>query len=256
MNYIDYRKEFCYPENVIASIGIKEIDVNNITFDQVQGVEYCIRSLKDKEQFIIEQFFKCGKSYGEIALTMQIGTEKLTEIMTCAFKKLKKPLRRRIITNGISSLDKVAKEEIDKRYKEIEEQKKKELIEKEKESMRRVGDILAVLNKLEKYKNDIESILGIELTSVIDKVELAKDSVNLTIQYLYYSGEISTHLFNSLARKYGVNKKLVEFSAITKDEIADIKGFGTARVRELERVMQKYGIEMLISKEDTEGGYA
>ena len=248
MDCMDYRKELCYPENVIASLGISEIDADNISFDQMQGAEYCIYSLGDTEQYVIEQFFKHGRSFEEIALTMMVSKDDVIDLITDAMKKLKKPTRKRVIVKGISILEEITHEDIERRYRDIEKQKKEQLRAREKESMRRVGHIMSVLNKLEQHKKEIEAILGNDIETVIKNIEQAKSEANLDIRHLQYAGEMSAHLFNSLARKYGACIKITDFSNIEKEEIALIKGFGTRRLVELEHILKRYGVELKDTK--------
>lgn len=116
------KKVICYPENLLT-----ELDVNNIskvaikydevTKDQLAGLEFTIRQLKENEQEVLHLRYKEGLTFKLIGEHMGLSGGRAGQIHAKAIRKLKHPARIEWYVYGYEK----CKMDIEKQISEVKE---------------------------------------------------------------------------------------------------------------------------------------
>lgn len=94
-----------YPINLLKELNVdiyseKKVDYNNISKDQLKGLEHAISTLKDREKTILLLRFKEKMTYRQIGDEYYLTASRIMQIVKKCMRMLKHPSRMNYIIKG------------------------------------------------------------------------------------------------------------------------------------------------------------
>lgn len=83
-----------YPANLLYKLQVNEktgsnIDYDNMTFDQLQGLEYVLEQLTEREKVVIQMYYEEGFTKKEIANRFEVTDRRIHQILEKVYRKLR-----------------------------------------------------------------------------------------------------------------------------------------------------------------------
>lgn len=202
-----------YPYNLLDEL-IGETWATPLSNDQMDGLNYAIETLSDREKYCVSAYFKDEESMKDIACHYDVTYERVRQIVHKALRKLRSPNRFIYIKYGFDGhwvVDQTRKEELRKKHLQV-------LIH-QNERMEKKLDIS------EENDEEMEKLLSISLL----ELNLSVRSYNCLYRWKYMGGpEINT---------------LYDLTRVTSQELMSCRNLGLKSFQEIEAKLAEYGLK-------------
>lgn len=182
--------------------------------DQIDGLNYAIESLSDREKYCVKEYFLEEKSMKDIGCHYDVTYERIRQILHKALRKLRSPDRFKYVRYGFKGywvVDQTRKEELRKKHLQI-------LIH-QNERMEKKLDVT------EENDEEMEKLLSISLI----ELNLSVRSYNCLYRWKYMGGpEINT---------------LYDLTRVTGQELMSCRNIGMKSFKEIEAKLAEYGLK-------------
>lgn len=176
-----------YPYNLIENIICEPINWK-IEDKNVEGLEWAMSSLNERQTQMLLAYFKDGNSLREISEIYDVGRERVRQIIAKALRILRHPVKCRAIVSGMHSFEEVdeyaetVSRELDKREKELDE-REQFLDEQEKLLNQKISEF----NKsgTTEAMDNIETKFGLEIAEMDLSVRTYNCLARTGMKYLY-----------------------------------------------------------------------
>lgn len=136
----DFEK-LAWPYNLVAEVFGSDDELNGVelTEDQVEGIEYAVETLTDRERDCILRYYRDGATQDGIAKEHGVTRERIRQVIGRAIRRLRNPVRAKYIKQGYAiSSGEVAQQARAAYRSEIDLVKKKMLAEARAEVLKKV----------------------------------------------------------------------------------------------------------------------
>lgn len=199
-----------YPYNLLDEL-ISDTWSKPLSNDQIDGLNYAIESLSDREKYCVKAYFMEEKSMKDIACHYDVTYERVRQIIHKALRKLRSPDRFKYVRYGFEGywiVDQTRKEELRRKHLQV--------LIRQNERMEKKLDI-------SKRDNDeeMEKLLSISLLEL----------------------NLSVRSYNCLHRWMPEIKTLYDLTRVTGQELMNCRNLGIKSFREIEAKLAEYGLK-------------
>lgn len=202
-----------WPYNLLDEL-ISDTWSKPLSNDQMDGLNYAIESLSDREKYCVKAYFLEEKSMKDIACNYDVTYERVRQIIHKALRKLRSPDRFKYIRYGFEGywiVDQTRKEELRRKHLQV--------LILQNERMEKKLDIS------EENDEEMEKLLSISIL----ELNLSVRSYNCLYRWKYIGGpEIKT---------------LYDLTRITGQELMNCRNLGTKSFKEIEAKLAEYGLK-------------
>lgn len=196
-----YKTERPYPENLLFAILDEDIETVK---DKIDGLEYVLKTLTEREQYIIRERFVNDEPLELIAKHFNVVRERIRQIEVKALRKLRHPSRKQYFEKGL-----IVVEAVNKLREELHEQ-----------------ELLTMLDDVRKKHKD----------SYENKIAHIQNT-----EYNIAKCGFSCRLYNSLNR--AGYKTIIDVINQPLYKIKQLEAMGPKSFSELESYIQSLGLE-------------
>ena len=202
-----------WPYNLLDEL-ISDTWSKPLSNDQMDGLNYAIESLSDREKYCVKAYFLEEKSMKDIACNYDVTYERVRQIIHKALRKLRSPDRFKYIRYGFEGywiVDQTRKEELRRKHLQV--------LILQNERMEKKLDIS------EENDEEMEKLLSISIL----ELNLSVRSYNCLYRWKYMGGpEIKTQY---------------DLTRITGQELMNCRNLGMKSFKEIEAKLAEYGLK-------------
>lgn len=209
-----------YPYNLLDDIFGEDYD-GILDADQLDGFNYAIGSLTEREQRVLSLYYKDELTLEQAGKSEGVTRERIRQVLAKSLRKLRHPTRLKYIQRGYKILSGELEQQIADRYSEALKQYELEYIKKITELQKKIANADKILEKTN--IEECEEFIGSIMTPI--------ENIDLSVRS-----------YNCLARA-GI-KNIGQICGMTYDELCHIRNLGRKSVEEIISKLNAYGLRL------------
>ena len=209
-----------YPYNLLDDIYGEACNLI-LDADQLDGFDYAVGSLTEREQRVLSLCYKDEMTLEEVGKAEGLTRERIRQILVKSLRKLRHPTRLQYIQRGYKILSGEIEQQIADRYSEALKQYESVYIEKIAELQQKIANADKILSK-----------------TTIEECEEFVNSIMTPIEDM----DMSVRSFNCLSRA-GV-KNIGQICNMNYDDLCQVRNLGRKSVDEIISKLNMYGLKL------------